>query len=131
MIKMSKDKLNKNFPCDSKNAYQASKDKYKNIDTMRSVVKNCFKFNQDLEILNYISSGSCGIVYEGKIRKSPNKKVALKFILNKILETKNEKIRNKEQAEMADEVMKAEEERQEAWRQVERSDLTEGNVEVD
>ena len=42
----------------------------------------------------------------------------------------NEKIRNKEQAEMADEVMKAEEERQEAWRQVERSDLTEGNVEV-
>ena len=26
--------------------------------------------------------------------------------------------------------MKAEEERQEAWRQVERSDLTEGNVEV-
>lgn len=31
---------------------------------------------------------------------------------------------------MADEVMKAEEERQEAWRQVERSDLTEGNVEV-
>lgn len=96
MIKMSKDKMNKNFQCDSKSAYQASKDKYKNIDTMRSVVKNCFKFNQDLEILNYISSGSCGIVYEGKIRKSPNKKVALKFILNKILETKNEKIRNNE-----------------------------------
>ena len=33
-------------------------------------------------------------------------------------------------AEAADAVMAAEEKRQEAWRQVEKSDLTEGNMEV-
>ena len=34
------------------------------------------------------------------------------------------------QADAAESVMEAEEKRQEAWRQVEKSDLTEGNMEV-
>ena len=92
MDKMYKEKQNKNYQCETK----LGKEQYKKLETIRNFVKGCDKFNDDLEILNYISSGSCGIVYEGKIRRSPNKKVALKFILNKIIENKNEKIRNNE-----------------------------------
>lgn len=74
---------------------QAIKDKNKSLEEIKQLVKDCNKFNEDLEILNYINSGSCGIVYEGRIRKSVNKKVALKFILNKIQNRKN-KLQEKE-----------------------------------
>lgn len=74
---------------------QSLKEKYKNIEFIRSSVSGCPKFNADLEILNYINSGSCGTVYEGKIRRSPTKKVALKFILNKM----SEKMRNEKEKE--------------------------------
>ncbi len=82
------------YSIESKIGYQLGIEKYKNIETIKNFVKNCDKFNEQFEILNYINSGSCGIVYEGKIRHSKNKKVALKFILNKIIENKNEKERN-------------------------------------
>ena len=74
--------------------YQTYKDKYSNIKEIKNLVRNCPKFNADLEIIKFINSGSCGIVYEGKIKGKSNKKVALKFLLNKIMETKRDKINN-------------------------------------
>ena len=61
------------------------KNHYKDINSIKSFVKDCSKFNEDLEILNYLNSGSCGIVYAGRLKRNPNNYVALKFILNKNL----------------------------------------------
>ena len=74
---------------------QSLKEKYKNIEFIRSSVSGCTRFNAELEILKYLNSGSCGTVYEGKIRRSPTKNVALKFILNKM----SEKMRNEKEKE--------------------------------
>jgi serine/threonine protein kinase len=48
-------------------------------------------FNENFELLKYISSGSSGVVYEGRSRRNPQKHVCLKFLLNKSEEEKREK----------------------------------------
>ena len=68
-----------------------SKQQYQEIKNIKNLVQKCVRFNEDLEILSYINSGSSGIVYEGKVKKNSNKKVALKFILNSLLDMKREK----------------------------------------
>ena len=83
---------NKNIIQNQKPSYQTYKEKYSNIKEIKNLVRNCPKFNADLEIIKFINSGSCGIVYEGKIKGKSNKKVALKFLLNKIMEAKRDKI---------------------------------------
>ena len=83
---------NSNIIQTQKPSYQTYKDKYSNIKEIKNLVRNCPKFNADLEIIKFINSGSCGIVYEGKIKGKSNKKVALKFLLNKIMEAKRDKI---------------------------------------
>ena len=85
---------NKNLIHSQKPSQQTYKDKYSNIKEIKNLVRNCPKFNADLEIIKYINSGSCGIVYEGKIKGKSNKKVALKFLLNKIMESKRDKLKN-------------------------------------
>ena len=83
-------KINSNNKINS-TSNQSLKQKYQNREEIQKLVKSCPRFNEDLEILNYINSGSCGIVYEGKVKKNSNKKVALKFIINSFLETKRDK----------------------------------------
>ena len=85
---------NSNIIQTQKPSYQTYKEKYSNIKEIKNLVRNCPKFNADLEIIKFINSGSCGIVYEGKIKGKSNKKVALKFLLNKIMEAKRDKINN-------------------------------------
>jgi serine/threonine protein kinase len=54
--------------------------------------EGCQEFNNNFELLNYVNSGSCGLVFEGKIRNSPtNQRVGLKFLMGKILDEKREK----------------------------------------
>lgn len=71
--------------------YNKIRELYKNIHNMKKYVKEwrCPEFNENFELLNYINSGGCGLVYEGKLRRDPNKKVALKFILNSLYLDKN------------------------------------------
>ena len=83
-------KINSNNKINS-TSNQSLKQKFQNREEIQKLVKSCPRFNEDLEILNYINSGSCGIVYEGKVKKNSNKKVALKFIINSFLETKRDK----------------------------------------
>ena len=82
---------------------QTIKLKYQEKSEILKLVSNTFPFNQQLEILDYISSGSCGIVYKGKIKHTRNKKVALKFIFSNLLENKRIKrdnIKNKIEKEI-------------------------------
>lgn len=72
---------------------QMLKEKYKSLTEIKAFVKDNKTFNDDFEILNYINSGACGIVYEGALKKSKYQKVALKFIFNKMLNNKRERIR--------------------------------------
>ena len=83
-------KINSNNKINS-STNQTLKDKFKNKQEIEKLVQSSPRFNEDLEILNYVNSGSCGIVYEGKVKKNTNKKVALKFIINSLLEAKREK----------------------------------------
>ena len=48
-------------------------------------------FLENFELIKYISSGSSGVVYEGRCKKKPEKHVCLKFLLNKLEEEKREK----------------------------------------
>ena len=45
--------------------------------------KNTY-FTENFELLNYINSGSTGVVYEGFYRKNKDKHVCFKFLLNKL-----------------------------------------------
>ena len=69
------------------------KEYYKNKSNMVNYLKSkvCTNFMENFEILNYISSGSSGVVYEGRYLKKPEKHVCLKFLLNKSEEEKREK----------------------------------------
>lgn len=81
------------------NNYTAQKDEtnFKDIEEARKICNKNPKFAQDLEILSYINSGSCGVVYQGEIKKNLNKKVALKLLVsNKVTKSKREKISRKE-----------------------------------
>ena len=73
--------------------YKMIKEYYKNKSNIVSYLKNklCTNFTENFEILNYISSGSSGVVYEGRYLKRPDKHVCLKFLLNKSEEEKREK----------------------------------------
>ena len=76
-----------------KTNYKMIKEYYKTKSNMVKYLQNqvCSKFNENFELLNYISSGSSGVVYEGRYRKNPKKQVCLKFLLNKSEEEKREK----------------------------------------
>ena len=70
---------------------------YKDIKIAREICYNNKKFEEDLEILSYLNSGSCGVVYLGEIRRNFSKKVALKLLVsNKITKSKREKNSKKE-----------------------------------
>ena len=73
--------------------YKIIKEYYKNKSNMVNYLKSkvCTNFMENFEILNYISSGSSGVVYEGRYLKKPEKHVCLKFLLNKSEEEKREK----------------------------------------
>ena len=76
---------NSNIIQTQKPSYQTYKDKYSNIKEIKNLVRNCPKFNADLEIIKFINSGSCGIVYEGKIKGKSNKKVVNQNFFQKII----------------------------------------------
>ena len=65
--------------------YKMVKEYYKTKSNMDNYLKNnvCSDFIEKFELLKYISSGSSGVVYEGRYRKKPEKHVCLKFLLNK------------------------------------------------
>ena len=71
------------------------KEHFKNIDNMKDFLKEgCQDFNNNFELLNFVNSGSCGLVFEGKIKRTPNKRIGLKFLMGKILEDKRDKNAN-------------------------------------
>ena len=72
------------------------KDSYKNINNMKNFLKAFDEFNENFELINYVNSGSCGVVYEGKLRKSKNgQSIGLKFLIGK-KDKKNDKNKLKE-----------------------------------
>ena len=77
-------------------ATKSSKETLKDINNMKDFLKDCYEFNDSFEIINYINSGSCGVVYEGKLRKSKNEqKVGLKFLIGKNDNKKGKNDKNK------------------------------------
>jgi serine/threonine protein kinase len=55
------------------------------------------KFKEDIQILSFLNSGSCGVVHLGEIKTNSSKKVALKILVsNKVTKSKREKISKKE-----------------------------------
>ena len=92
------DKLQKKqFPIinEQKKDFKTVKEHFKNINNMKEFLKEgCQDFNNNFELLNFVNSGSCGVVFEGKIKKYPNKRVGLKFLMGKILEDKRDKNAN-------------------------------------
>ena len=88
---------NMNYQADvQRKNYKMVKEFYKTKSNMIKYLQNkvCSNFTENFELLNYISSGSSGVVYEGCYRNNPKKHVCLKFLLNKVEEEKREK-RNK------------------------------------
>ena len=80
-----------------KQDYKSIKEHFKNIDNMKEFLKEgCFDFNNKFELLNFVNSGSCGVVFEGKLKKTPSKHVGLKFLMGKFLEEKREKNLNQQ-----------------------------------
>ena len=72
------------------------KDSYKNINNMKNFLKAFDEFNENFELINYVNSGGCGVVYEGKLRKSKNgQSIGLKFLIGK-KDKKNDKNKLKE-----------------------------------
>ena len=52
-------------------------------------------FSEKFELLNYINSGSSGVVFKGFDKKYPNYHLCFKFLMNKKRENKKNKIKNK------------------------------------
>lgn len=74
-----------------KGDFRLVKDYYKNKDKMNEfLAEGCDKFNENFELIQYLSCGSCGLVFEGKEKKNTKKSVGLKFLLNNIVENKRE-----------------------------------------
>ena len=83
-----------NIQCnDQKINYKSMKEYFKIKSNLEVYLKEnyCSSFTENFELLKYINSGSSGVVYEGRHLKIPNKKVCLKFLLNKSLEEKRDK----------------------------------------
>jgi serine/threonine protein kinase len=90
VIECKENKVN-NLMTEVKDAY------YKDLDFVKNLCYQNQKFKEDLEIHSYLNSGSCGVVYSGEIKKSLNKKVALKLLVsNKVTKVKREKIIRRE-----------------------------------
>ena len=78
-----------------KKDFKTIKEHFKDINNMKEFLKECQNFNNNFELLNFVNSGSCGVVYEGKIKKSDkNKRVGLKFLMGKIIDEKRDKNAN-------------------------------------
>ena len=76
--------------------YKMLKEYYKSKPNMDNFLKTLnyqesSNFTENFELVKYISSGSSGVVYEGRYKKKPEKHVCLKFLLNKLEEEKREK----------------------------------------
>ena len=68
------------------------KETFKDINNMKKLLYGCNEFNENFDLINYVNSGSCGVVYEGKLKKSKNgQSVGLKFLIGK---TDNKKQKN-------------------------------------
>ena len=85
-----------------KKDFKTIKEFFKDINNMKLFLKEgCQEFNDNFELLNYVNSGSCGLVFEGKIRNSPtNQRVGVKFLMGKILDQKREKNNQKKIKEL-------------------------------
>ena len=85
-----------------KKDFKTIKEFYKDINNMKHFLKDgCQEFNNNFELLNFINSGSCGLVFEGKLKNSPtNQRVGLKFLMGKILDDKREKNNQKKIKEL-------------------------------
>ena len=58
----------------------SEKNYYKDLNKMNEYLKqNYCKFSESFELVNYINSGSAGVVYEGRTKRGKAKKIALKF----------------------------------------------------
>ena len=51
--------------------------------------QKCSIFSENFELVNYINSGSSGIVFKGFDRKNPNYHLCFKFLIHNILFTIN------------------------------------------
>ena len=78
---------------DKKKNYKMIKEYYKKKINMFNYLQDPLysNFNENFELLDYLSSGSSGVVYEGRCKKKPEKHVCLKFLLNKSEEERREK----------------------------------------
>ena len=77
-----------------KKDFKTIKEHFKDINNMKEFLKECQNFNNNFELLNFVNSGSCGVVYEGKIKKNNTKKVGLKFLMGKVIDEKRDKNAN-------------------------------------
>ena len=76
-----------------KNNYKLIKEYYKVQSNLEHYLQNFSNsnFSENFELLQYIGSGSSGVVYQGRCKREPQKHVCLKFLLNKSEEEKREK----------------------------------------
>ena len=56
--------------------------------------KKCSYFSEKFELLNYINSGSSGVVFKGFDKKNPNYHLCFKFFMNNLRKAKKNKIKN-------------------------------------
>ena len=80
-----------------KKDFKAVKEYFKDLNNMKTFLKDCPEFNKNFELLKYVNSGSCGIIFEGKIKKNNNKMTALKFLMGKMIDEKREKKQRKKE----------------------------------
>ena len=73
---------------------------FEDINHMKIFLKDgCENFNNEFELLNFINSGSRGVIFQATYKKKPKKKISLKFLLTKKSQEKREKskkIKNRE-----------------------------------
>ena len=82
---------NRNLINQNKINFRQLKDYYKSKTNLHNylIINKCEQFLENFELLDYINSGSSGVVYKGCVKNNPTDKVCLKFLLNK---TETEKI---------------------------------------
>ena len=56
--------------------------------------QKCSYFSEKFEILNYINSGSSGVVFKGFDKKNPNYHLCFKFLMHNLRKAKKNKIKN-------------------------------------